>query len=84
MPSLAELCEVYKNRTEIDASLAKIHGLTNGSGYADEKLVNSYYWSSSSHDSSNNDDAWVVGFSVGYVYYRDKDIRGRVCCLAGL
>lgn len=83
MPSLAELCGVYKNRTAIDASLAKIHGLENGSGYADEKLVNSYYWSSSSHDSSNNDDARVVGFSVGYVYYRDKDIRGRVCCLAG-
>ena len=47
MPSLAELCEAYKNHTAINASLAKIHGLTNGSGYADEKLGNNWYWSSS-------------------------------------
>jgi len=83
MPSLAELCGVYKNRPAINASLAKIHGLANGSGYADEKLVNNWYWSSSqySYDSSN---AWVVAFSDGYVYSSYKKGRNvRVCCLAG-
>ena len=79
MPSLAELCGVYKNRTAIDASLAKIHGLENGSGYADEKLVNSRYWSSS-HDFTY---VWRVDFSDGYVYYDVKLNYYRVCCLAG-
>ena len=81
MPSIAELCEVYKNRTAIDASLAKIHGLTNGSGYADEKLVNSYCWSSSQSSASNN--AWLVDFSGGYVVNYKKNSTSRVCCLAG-
>ena len=76
MPSIAELCEVYKNRTAIDASLAKIHGLANGSGYADEKLVNNWYWSSSQY--SNIISAWLVDFSDGYV---NGNYRG--CCLAG-
>ena len=76
MPSLAELCEVYKNRTEIDASLSKIHALENGSGYADAKLVNSWYWSSSQY--SNIISAWLVDFSDGYV---NGNYRG--CCLAG-
>ena len=82
MPSLAELCGVYKNRTAIDASLAKIHGLENGSGYADEKLVNSYYWSSSQY-STYGSYAWVVDFSAGYVFSGSKDHNCRVCCLAG-
>ena len=81
MPSLAELCEVYKNRTAIDTSLAKIHGLTNGSGYADEKLVNSYCWSSSQNSSDRN--AWLVGFSDGTVVNYSKNSSSRVCCLAG-
>ena len=82
MPSLAELCGVYKNRTAINASLAKIHGLTNGSGYADEKLVNSWYWSSS-QDSYYNKDAWLVDFSDGNVFNPGKNNYVRVCCLAG-
>ena len=82
MPSLAELCEVYKNRTEIDASLAKIHGLENGSGYADEKLVNSRYWSSSQYSSDIY--AWLVYFSDGNVDFNFKDRNVRVCCLAKL
>ena len=64
MPSLAELCGVYKNRTAIDASLSKIHGLENGSGYADDKLVNNKYWSS---QVSYDNFARLVGFSYGYV-----------------
>ena len=82
MPSLEELCEVYKNRMEIDASLAKIHGLENGSGYADEKLVNSRYWSSSQYSSDIY--AWLVYFSDGNVDFNFKDRNVRVCCLAKL
>ena len=81
MPSLAELCGVYKNRTEIDASLSKIHGLENGSGYADAKLVNSWYWSSSQCSSKYN--AWLVDVSNGTVINNFKDDNNRVCCLAG-
>ena len=82
MPSLAELCEVYKNRTAIDASLSKIHGLENGSGYADAKLVNSRYLSSSQY--SDYIYAWVVGFSAGNVTNDFKNGYGdKVCCLAG-
>ena len=81
MPSLAELCGVYKNRTAIDASLSKIHGLENGSGYADEKLVNSYYWSSSQNSYYYN--AWLVDFSDGNVNSLSKNDGDRVCCLAG-
>ena len=82
MPSIAELCEVYKNRSAIDASLAKIHGLENGSGYADEKLVNSRYWSSSQYSSDIY--AWLVYFSDGNVDFNFKDRNVRVCCLAKL
>ncbi len=80
MPSIAELCEVYKNRTAINASLAKIHGLTNGSGYADAKLADDWYWSSS--------DGWRVGFNDyytgynGYVQGLDKSTNSWVCCVA--
>lgn len=81
MPSLAELCGVYKNRTAIDASLSKIHGLENGSGYADDKLVNNWYWSSS--QTSNRKYAWLVDFRYGYVSNGIKDDDYRVCCLAG-
>ena len=80
MPSLAELCGVYKNRTAIDASLSKIHGLENGSGYADAKLADDWYWSSS--------DGWRVGFNDyytgynGYVQGLDKSTSSWICCVA--
>ena len=84
MPSLAELCGVYKNRTAIDASLAKIHDLENGSGSADVKLENSWYWSSS--QDSHRTSARLVVFSVfiaGDVAGNDKGYNNMVCCLAG-
>ena len=81
MPSLAELCEVYKNRAVINASLTKIRGLD--SNYADESLGTSWYWSSSQYSFSNYG-AWYVGFSGGYVGDDYKyDLNSRVCCLAG-
>ncbi|UTC44928.1 DUF4959 domain-containing protein [Treponema sp. OMZ 857] len=81
MPSLAELCEVYKNRTAINASLAKISSLN--SSYADASLGTSWYWSSSQH-SYDYYFAWLVYFSDGDVGYDLKNDSDRVCCLAGL
>ena len=82
MPSLAELCEVYRNCEAINASLAKIHGLENGGSYADSSLGTLWFWSSSQY--SNYDFyAWLVNFSNGVVYSYLKNDRARVCCLAG-
>ncbi|UTC45334.1 DUF4959 domain-containing protein [Treponema vincentii] len=80
MPSLAELCEVYKNREAINASLAKIHGLNNA--YADSNLDTSWYWSSSQR-SLTNDVAWGVDFGDGNVGIGNKNYDARVCCLSG-
>ena len=80
MPSLAELCEVYKNKAAINESLTKIRGLD--SNYADESLGTSWYWSSS-QNSYYNVYAWYVYFSAGYVDSNSKDSDSRVCCLAG-
>ncbi|UTC73489.1 MULTISPECIES: hypothetical protein [unclassified Treponema] len=80
MPSLAELCEVYKNRETINESLAKIHGL--GNSYADLSLGTSSFWSSS-QGSYDYDVAWRVYFDYGGVDYRFKYYNSRVCCLAG-
>ena len=81
MPSLAELCEVYKNKAAINESLTKIRGLD--SNYADASLGTLWYWSSS-QDSGNYKHAWDVSFSDGDVandgkYYN----KFRVCCLSG-
>ena len=80
MPSLAELCGVYKNRAVINESLAKIHGLNNS--YADSTLGALWYWSSSQfsyHDSS----VWRVCLYDDVVDGNDKDDNVWVCCLAG-
>lgn len=63
MPSIAELCVIYKNREAIDVSMQKIYGL-------DEKaamngLETNWYWSSSQAGSSE-DYAWFVHFFNGY------------------
>ena len=80
MPSLAELCEVYKNKAAINESLTKIRGLD--SNYADESLGTSWYWSSS-QDSFYNGYAWLVYFSDGDVNSNSEIYNYRVCCLAG-
>lgn len=80
MPSLAELCEVYKNRDVINASFAKVCGLN--SGYADSNLGTSWYWSSS-QKSYYYYDAWKVNFSDGDVACYFKIANYRVCCLSG-
>ncbi|UTC77990.1 DUF4959 domain-containing protein [Treponema sp. OMZ 799] len=78
MPSLAELCGVYKNREAINASLAKIYGL--GSSYADSSLGTSAFWSSSQL-SYPYELAWRVYFDNGNVYFKQKFDGFGVCCL---
>ena len=80
MPSLAELCGVYKNRGAINESLEKIHGLD--SNYADSTPGTSSYWSSSQGSDVNNG-AWYVDFSDGYVDCNSKGNNDRYCCLSG-
>ena len=80
MPSLAELCGVYKNREAINASLAKIHG--HGNSYADSSLGTSWFWSSS-QAAYNDNNAWGVYFDYGNVSGLSKYDDCRVCCLAG-
>lgn len=80
MPSIQELCEVYRNREAINESLAKIHGL--GNSYADSSLGTLSFWSSS-QSSSINDYAWLVGFYYGDVLSFYKYGTNRVCCLTG-
>jgi len=78
MPSLQELCEVYKNKDVINESLAKIHGL--GKFYADSSLGTSTFWSSSQYSSSNTY-AWQVDLNNVHMFIYMKDGNDRVCCL---
>ncbi|WP_252722667.1 DUF1566 domain-containing protein [Treponema sp. Marseille-Q4132] len=82
MPSIAELCRVYKNREAINASLSKINGLDGA--YADANLGTSFIWSSSQR-SSDNDNAWFVYFDSGDLFnnYGNKSYYFNVCCVAG-
>ncbi len=57
MPSIAELCYIYRNRTVLNEVLSALGG---------NELANDYYWSSSQCDSSLYK-AWDVGFGNGIV-----------------
>ena len=79
MPSIAELCELYKNKEAVNASLSKINGLN--STYADADLGTSHIWSSS-QNSYNGYSAWLADFGRGYRYNYNKDDKDGVCCIA--
>lgn len=82
MPSIAELCEVYKNRDPINVSLEAIHNLSGGSAYADTSLGTDWYWSSSQYSDSDYL-AWTVNLDDNKVDNRAKYDPRRVCCIAG-
>ena len=63
VPSIAELCEVYKNKEVIQISLTKANGF---------KIGPSVYWSSS-QSASSNDNACRVYFDDGFVGNLVKD-----------
>ena len=79
MPSIAELCEVYKNKDAVNASLLKINGL-NGT-YADANLGTGWFWSSSQFFPDEN--AWLADFGSGYLFNGLKNGNDNVCCIAG-
>ena len=79
MPSIAELCEVYKNKATVNASLAKINGLN--SAYADANLGTSHIWSSSQY-SYYYSNAWSADFGIGYLGAEYKAQNYGVCCIA--
>ena len=79
MPSIAELCELYKNKEAVNASLLKINGLN--SAYADADLGTNYIRSSSQH-SVDTYRAWLADFGNGYLYDNKKDSSNYVRCIA--
>ena len=80
MPSIAELCALYKNKEAVNASLSKINGLN--SAYADANLGTGYIWSSSQY-SYLNKFAWIAVFGSGNLDYYSKPLNLYVCCIAG-
>ena len=76
MPSLAELCELYKNKDTLNTSLSKC----SGTQFRDDS-----YWSSSL-TSAYSSYAWLLGFSyasLSSTYYASsyRDIINYVCCV---
>ena len=55
IPSLGELAIICKNKAKINEALAYVGG---------DELVDGWYWSSTEYNALN---AWLVGFSSGYV-----------------
>ena len=80
MPSIAELCEVYKNKDAVNASLLKINELN--SAYADANFGTGYFWSSS-QGSFSYEDAWLAYFCSGLLGNLNKNYDYNVCCIAG-
>ncbi|EPF25673.1 hypothetical protein HMPREF1221_02227 [Treponema socranskii subsp. paredis ATCC 35535] len=80
MPSIAELCQVYKNKEAVNESLLKISGLD--SDYANASLGTGWYWSSS-QNSYNDISAWRAAFGSGYLNNSVKNDNDNVCCIAG-
>lgn len=70
MPSIAELCELYKNKDTLNASLSKCNGT---------QFRNGYYWSSSQHGYYGF--AWLLGDGDGYLYYANKFATLNVCVI---
>lgn len=83
MPSVAELCEIYKNKEKIDASLKAIHDLPDGGTYADTSFKSESYWSSSQVQDFNRDTyAWNVSFGTGYVTTDERYLDILTCAIA--
>ena len=70
MPSIAELCELFKNKDTLNTSLSKCSGT---------QFRDSWYWSSS--QGSNYNYAWSLDFSDGYLSDYTKGNDGYVCCV---
>ena len=80
MPSIAELCDIIKNKTEINKILEAIGGV---------QLDNCHYWSSSQCADSGNSE-WAARGSDGDIRTLGKTLSSnstyslRVCCVRAL
>ena len=82
MPSIAELCQVYKNKEAVNESLLKING--SASSYADASLGTGWHWSSSQYSGDNsNANAWLADIGSGNLGSDAKYYDHNVCCIAG-
>lgn len=64
LPSIAEVCAIYRNREAINQSLRLIHSLDETASM--DGLGTNWYWSSS-QSSARDDYAWFVHYFNGYV-----------------
>ncbi len=72
LPTVYELYNyIYQNKVILNDSLT----VTGGT-----KLANYYYWSSS-QNADNSNCAWYISFSIGTVYYTNKESDMYICCL---
>lgn len=82
MPSIAELCEIYRNKEKIDTSLKAIHDLPTGSTYADASLKLASYWSSSQEEHYSGTYAWDIFLRAGNISKTEKFIDILTCAIA--
>ena len=69
LPTVAELCMLYREKDTVNSALEKAGGT---------KIADTGYWSSSQYASFNNN-AWDVWFASGYLSTRDKIYYISVC-----
>lgn len=72
LPSLAELCCIYKNKEILNIVLNAVDGT---------KLQDGWYWSSSQYDDYSYNGVWQVRFNDGIINYNTKNFAGLFCCL---
>ena len=72
MPSIKELCDLYKVAATVNTSISNTGGT---------QMSTSWYWSSSQHASNYNSFAWDVDFGSGNLDYDPKDITESVCAV---
>ena len=70
MPSIAELQNIYSNKTQLETILTSLGGDT---------LLGNYYWSSS--QTSEATKAWQLRISDGSISSYDKDVSQYVCVI---
>jgi len=69
LPTVAELCMLYRAKDTVNAALEKADGTI---------IVDNYYWSSSQSSSTNNK-AWMVKFDSGKLMDTYKGNKWYVC-----
>ena len=69
LPTVAELCMLYRAKDTVNAALEKADGTI---------IVDNYYWSSSQSSSTNNK-AWMVKFDIGKLIDTYKGNKWYVC-----